>query len=69
MACAGFWRSLGLSALDQPTLEEAVLDACQRHGEDWPRGLGTSLGERYGVSRQAVASHKKSALKRIEEAD
>ena len=51
----------------QPTLEEAVMDVCQRHGEDWPRGLGTALGERYGVSRQAVASRKKSALKRIAE--
>ena len=52
----------------EPILEEAVMELCQRHGETWPHGLGSSMAERYGVTRQAVASRKKRALNLIAEA-
>ena len=52
----------------EPTLEDAVMELCQRHGEAWPHGLGSTMAERYGVSRQAVASRKKRALALIAEA-
>ena len=44
------------------------MELCQRHGETWPHGLGSSMAERYGVTRQAVANRKKRALNLIAEA-
>ena len=47
-----------------PTLGEAVADLCDRNGSAWPRGMGTRLAERYGVTKQSVAQRKKEELRR-----
>jgi len=41
--------------------------ACRKHGAKWPRTLTGELVKHYGVTKQAISSRKKTALRRLEQ--
>ena len=48
-------------------LGQVIEHACRKHGAEWPRTLTGEMVQRYGVTKQAIHSRKKTALRRLEQ--
>ena len=48
-------------------LSQVIEHACRKHGAAWPRTLAGEMVKRYGVTKQAISSRKKTALRHLEQ--
>ena len=48
-------------------LATVIEHACRKYGAKWPRTLAGELVKHYGVTKQAISSRKKTALRHLEQ--
>ena len=48
-------------------LSQVIEHACRKYGAKWPRTLAGELVKHYGVTKQAISSRKKTALRHLEQ--